>query len=434
MVRARICALLGLFLMLAASTTEARELELSLEGRLGGDSNIFRVPTGGLGDVEQNSPGDGTFEFAPRIILRESNRALNYKMSYQPFFDNFFGTDSRTSGVNGVDHDARAAFDWMGGGADRAGFSASYTNNRRLRLDLEQFAADPDPTAIPSDGERSERGRVNTSYRKSLSPAWSSVVGYAFDDFSNSSSAVADTRSHSGSLGFDYVFDALTTFGVSGSALRRNSKVTDARGFAPIDVETDTDSYDVSLSISRVLTPVFDMSIKLGPSWLVSDQSNSANPSTTTDRNLSVFGSVDVTKTWRKGKASLLYSRSQSGASGSGTSSASIVDRVNFSLSHELSRAFKIGAVVSFSKFNQVGNGGIFSEDVEVDSWTAVWTAERRLTASWMLSGRFRYSNRGQTTTRFLGPQSTVSGKESRHTEIFMGFIALRYTFNPFVF
>jgi hypothetical protein len=430
MVRARICALLGLFLMLAASTTEARELELSLEGRLGGDSNVFRTQTGGLGDAEQNSPGDGTFEFAPRIILRESNRALNYNISYQPFFDNFFGTDNRTSGVNGIDHDARAAFDWRGGGADSAGASASYTSNRRLRLNLEQFDADPDPAAIPSDGERSDRGRVNTSYRKSLSPAWSSVVGYAFDDFSNSSDAVADTRSHSGSLGFDYVFDALTTLGIKGSALRRNSKVTDARQVAPIDVETDTDSFYLSLSISRALTPTFDMSIQLGPSWLVSDQSNSGNSSTTTDRDLSLFGSVDATKTWRTGNASLSYSRSQSGASGSGTSSASIVDRVTFSLRHDLSQEFKVGTVVSFSKFNQVGNGGIFSEDVEVDSWIAIWTIERRLTANWIASGRFRYSNRGQTTTRFLGPQSSVSGK----TEIYMGFIALRYTFNPIVF
>ena len=76
MFHARNCAFLGFFLMLATTQVEARELLFSVDGNIGGDSNVFRRSA--------NADADGLFELSPRAIVRDTQDTLEYEFSYRP--------------------------------------------------------------------------------------------------------------------------------------------------------------------------------------------------------------------------------------------------------------------------------------------------------------------------------------------------------------
>ena len=81
MFRVRVGAILGAvlgFVMLTPAFTNAREIELSVENRIGGDSNVFRR------NSAKNE--DGFYEIAPRVTLRERRRELNYDLRYVPVY------------------------------------------------------------------------------------------------------------------------------------------------------------------------------------------------------------------------------------------------------------------------------------------------------------------------------------------------------------
>ena len=79
MFRAQTCAVLGFGLMLAAASTEARELELSVENRIVGDSNVFRTSS--------DERSDAYYALSPRILVREGNSKLDYEFSYRPTYE-----------------------------------------------------------------------------------------------------------------------------------------------------------------------------------------------------------------------------------------------------------------------------------------------------------------------------------------------------------
>ena len=100
MFRAQCCAVVGFGLMLAAASTEARELEFSVENRITGDSNVFRS--------ESDRVADGYYSLAPRIVVREDNSKLNYEFSYRPTYETYF----ETSGIDGFDHRGKGVLSW----------------------------------------------------------------------------------------------------------------------------------------------------------------------------------------------------------------------------------------------------------------------------------------------------------------------------------
>ena len=70
MARAQLCAILGIALMLAATPSQARELVLGVDSRIGGDNNIFRATS--------DKTEDGFWSISPRLTLRALNKKLNY--------------------------------------------------------------------------------------------------------------------------------------------------------------------------------------------------------------------------------------------------------------------------------------------------------------------------------------------------------------------
>ena len=428
MVRARICALLGLGLMLAAASTQAREVQFFVENRLGGDSNVFRRDTN---DDSVDPAADGSWELSPRVTVRETGDDLNYDLHYQPTLEQFFGISEDTSGVNGVDHQGAVAVDWRVNSSDTLGANANYRNSRRLRLIVDDSPVDPDPSIIPSDNERNGRARAGVFYRKTLAPDWSLRVDYGFDDFANSRRTVSDTRAHSGSIRTDYVIDALTEVGLSVAGRYRESTVQQRSvpppGVFPLtETDSTTESYDVSFSIRRALSKTIDVSIQVGPSWVKSDQvqKNVALLDEQFGNNtFSVFAAMSASKRWKKGRFDLGYTRSESG--GGGTSTSSIVDAVNANVSHRFNQAWSARAYGSWSHRKEIVRNTGLANDDEIDTWITIWTLERRLTANLLANARFRYSFQERQNDR---------NSRTNESEVYSGFLSLRYTFDSIVF
>ena len=79
MFRAHVCALIGFVVMLAAAQTQARELALSVDARVGGDSNIFRTENDPVRNRDETA--DGYFEFSPKVGVREiTSISILYKV------------------------------------------------------------------------------------------------------------------------------------------------------------------------------------------------------------------------------------------------------------------------------------------------------------------------------------------------------------------
>ena len=135
--RAFVCALLGSTLMLAAASTEARELNFLVDSNLGLDTNVFqRVAKPKL---------DGYWEFSPRVAVSDERDTLEYDVSYRPTLQTFFSTNR----INGWDHYGKADLDWRPTKADSISFGGSVVSSRIVR----QFS--DENFAVPGHGSRS---------------------------------------------------------------------------------------------------------------------------------------------------------------------------------------------------------------------------------------------------------------------------------------
>ena len=438
MVRARICALLGLGLMLASASAESRELEFFVENRIGGDSNVFREPTKILDpgpSRRQNKTEDGFWEVSPRVTLRHKNDDLNYNFRYQPTYQHFFDT----SGINGVDHNARAIFDWRINYADSLGFNGDFSDTRRIRSLINDLSTDPDPTPEPSDGERVKRGRGTVYYRRVLTPLLSTRVDYSIDEIDYSKRTISDSRAHSGSARLDYSLDSLTSVGVSVSARFRKSKLNqETLPFGNVsipvmparEVVSDTETYDISFSINRALSRTMDISFQIGPTWVVSEQKTSTTFAPngfpipgefTNDDTLSFFAAARLNKRWKSADFGFNYSRFESGTGG--TAASSIVDQIGVNMRYRIGHTWTFSAYSSWNRREDVTDDLTVGTDNKTTRWLAIGTIQRKLTGNLTLLGRMQYSNQEQDNT-------------SRRTEseIYSGFISIRYTFDPLVF
>jgi hypothetical protein len=404
MFRAPRCAVLGFGLMLVAASTEAREVELSIENRMGADSNVFRTSS--------NRTGDGFYAISPRLVLRERNSKLNYNFSYIPTYETYF----ETSGIDGFDHRGRANISWRPTAADSLGLNGSYTNRRSLDND------DGSGSSLQaSDRERVQRSDVSFSYSHALNEALSVQTGAAFTDLEFSRDTSTDSRSYSGQLGTQYVLNPITVVGMNVTFRRREDR-GDGSQF-----RTETDIWNVGASIRRALTPTLSISAQAGPSFFRSEQrSPLPGVPTTTSDSTSYFASLVVEKSWQRSDLDASYTRSES--AGSGNSSSSIVDNVSLNFEHKLNRRLTFRILGSWIQSKEISEVSGTSRR-KTTQYRVRTSLTQRITRQLSVIGHFLYLNQDQNRTQTTGG----SGSESIG-DVYVGFLSLRYTFDPVLF
>lgn len=448
MARAHFCAsLLGLGLMLAASSTDARELEFFIENRLGGDSNVFRRSEESTGDLRPKA--GGVWEISPRLTLRDDRDELEYDFRYQPTYERFFAVeDSGDEGdFSGFDHTASAEYLWRVSPAASIGANGRFSRQRRPRegfLDLGPVTAPPLEQTDDEYVQRSD-GRLFVSY--ALSPRFSLQGNYSFDDLDVSPQNQSDTRAHTFSTGVLYAIGERTQVGVNASYRDRETRASvdpdgdPSTGF-PLDptlalreFRSETQTFDVSFSISHEVTRRVAMEIAVGPSSFdTRDEDSLGNVSFSNDD--SFFAVVRATYAWRFGGVEVGYTRSEGGGGGAAAAS-SILDSVTASLRWTPQRLWVVRLRGTYTHRESVASDAFFGRDTRSDLIAASANVQRRLTEELSLIANFRYS---RSTLDEFTPFVPVSGgflanvsRRARNENI-QGFISVRYTFDPYVF
>ena len=214
MVPAQSCAfVIGMSLMFATASTNAGELELSLESRFGVDTNVFRRPTGPKAERDPNGTDQAAyFEISPQVEIRDADSdSLDYRVRYK-------GTRSQYlsySSVTGWDHEADASGSWRISPVDTLSVGGSYLDRRRLQISLDQvLGADPgSPDELArraGDRQRTRTSGANTSLTHSFNSRASLTGSYAFNDIdfvpnAGSLTNTVDTRAHTASLSPQWV-------------------------------------------------------------------------------------------------------------------------------------------------------------------------------------------------------------------------------------
>ena len=188
MARAHVFAsLLGLGLMLVASSTDARELEFFVENSLGGDSNVFRRSEESTGNLRPKA--GGVWEISPRITLRDRRDELEYDFRYQPTYERFFAVeDGGDEGdFSGFDHTASAMYLWRVSPSTSIGANGRFSRQRRIRGVLRpRLGSGPD--LEQTDDEYVQRGTGSVTVSHALATTF--LEGsYAFDDLDTSPQA-----------------------------------------------------------------------------------------------------------------------------------------------------------------------------------------------------------------------------------------------------
>lgn len=408
MFRARLCAVLGMTLMLISTSAEARELFLALDSRIGGDNNVFRN--------RQNEKADGYFELRPQFSFRERNSNLNYDFTYRPSYQTYF----ETTGIDGFDHKAWGTVDWRLTPADTFTASGRYSNTRRLQIEDQTSPSNPIPAPEESDRERLRNADATLSYTRLLTPLLSLQTSASFDDFASNSDNLLDSRSYSGSLGSQYSLDPKTAIGVSAAFRHRES------GGSDVQYTTDTNIWDVAASIRRAISPSLTVSLQAGPSFVSSSQKPPSDPAfsslkTQDTSDISYFASAKLTKEWQLSKIDASYVRSES--RGGGSSSSAFVDNVSLDFNHAFDRQWKMRIYGAWTRRREIAAvPGDYR--VETTNYQATGTLTRRITPQLSVSGQFFFLNQDQNG----GSSSDSIG------QIYSGFVSLRYTFEPVVF
>ena len=449
MVRARFCAsLLGLGLMLAARSTDARELAFFVENRLGADSNVFRRAE--ETQVDEIKPKAGmVWEITPRITLRDNRDEHGYEFRYQPTYERFFAVEDGGGGedFSGVDHVASANYLWRMNPATSVGITGRLDRQRRIREGfLDQgFVADPPIERTDNDYIQALVGSLFLNH--ALSPQLSIQASYRFDDLDVSRQDSSDSRANTVSGGIFYGLTEYTRAGVRATYRQRATKASvDPDGnpntgppndptLGLREFRSETDTFDISFSVSQQVTPRLAVDVGFGPSFFnTRDEDSLGNVSYSGDG--SFFASAGVMRDWRRGTAEVRYTRSEGGGAGA-TSAASILDRVTAALYWNPARNWGVRVRGSFIHRVSVASDAFFGRDTRNDFYSAGASVERRLTEEVWVIASFRYSwSRLDGYTPFvpvLGGFLT-DFETSSTTETIEGFVALRYAFDPYVF
>ncbi len=415
MQRARVCAGMGIGIMLATYSARAGQVDLSVEGRLGGESNVFRS--------ELNRVKDGTFEITPRLGVQERNDDLSYSLFYMPTHRTFI----ETSGIDGFDHRARATGAWSLSDLDRVEATGSYYNGRQFRT--EDTAAGPAQSFEFNDRERIGIADLNLGYQRLLSPRTSLGIGFDFEDFDaagTSENSQTDSRAFTGRVSLRHSLDEITQIGISASGRRRENRAIDPEPQDPRN-STETDVWDVLFSVSRSLSPTMDVSIQAGPSFIRQQQLPSDSPflpqviGKEESRDVTVFAAASVEKRWQSTDVGLSYVRSEA-RSGSTSSSSSISDIVELSMRHQFSDPLTVRGLVSWNQFDQIASQAGGDQRFELTSIRSTGSLDYVINRRLALVARYTYL--WQVVDRSgLAIPSRVN--------VHLGSVGIRYTFEP---
>ncbi len=412
MQRAHVCAGLGIGFMLAASSTYAGQVELSVETRLGGDSNVFRQSV--------DKTDDGTFDISPRLGVHDDDEDVSYGFDYAPTYRNFF----KTSGIDGVDHNANARTSWMISPVDKLEASGSYYNGRQFLFGTSDSGAGS--TVSVNDRERIGISFANLGYRRALSPRLSIRGDGFFDDFDASGTSVnsqTDSRAYTGRISTHYALSPRAEIGLSASGRRREN-----RAVGPLQPNTRTNVWDVLAFVSYEITPTLSASVQVGPSFVRQqqipggtlfrkDETNSAN----------VFAAASLQKEWQAGDLSFAYNRSEA-RSGNVASGSSINDDVQIALNHQLSDRLTLRVSGGWSRFKQISSPQESSSEFETNGYRTTGTVEFALSRRILLIGQYTYI--WQETTSGISAATQSSSDVDGHA----GYVGLRYTFEPLAY
>ena len=429
MVPAQSCAfVIGMSLMFATASTNAGELELSLESRFGVDTNVFRRPTGPKAERDPNGTDQAAyFEISPQVEIRDADSdSLDYRVRYK-------GTRSQYlsySSVTGWDHEADASGSWRISPVDTLSVGGSYLDRRRRQISLDQVLSaepgSPDELARrASDRQRIRTSGANTSLTHSFNSRASLTGSYAFNDIdfvpnTGSLTNTVDTRSHTASLSPRWVLDSRTSvgFGVTG-------RFRDNRGIDNLDqANTDVTTGDFSLQISRQLTKAASLSLKGGPS-LIRTETVLPSGSESDELNVSWFAQASFRQKWEKTTLSVDYSRFESASGGQGTSS--IVDEVSIGTATQLARHLSVRAVAIWNQREQLVENSALTgiPESKISQIQLSGSIRYQISERISLSARAQYLNQ---TNRRKPPD------RDDELQMFTAFIAFRYTFEPLNF
>ena len=408
MFRAHVCAVLGIGLMLAAAEAHAGEVELSVDSRIGGDSNVVRT--------SQEKKKDGFFEFGPRLTVREERKTLNYDFSYNPRYQVYFDT----SGINGVDHRATGAIRWQPTPTDTFSVNSEFDSIRQRILTDNSSATNPSQALEPSDRERIQRADAQVSYDRRLNSLWSIQASAGLDDLDyTKQSGLIDSRSFTGQIGTQYVWDSRTTLGLSGLFRRRKNRGLDSR----FQGSSKTKVFNIGASIEHRFSPSLTVSLSGGPSFIETKQTNPLPFGLPDLRDksdsASFFAAATISKSWRRSNASASYTRSESGSGGSVRSSIADAVRINFS--HNFSRRWNIQLGGVWTQREELSADRNF-EDADSTDYLALVSLRREITRRLFLIGQYMFQDNQQN-----GPSRSVS-IGNVHT----GSLSLRYVFDPY--
>ena len=429
MVPAQSCAfVIGMSLMFATASTNAGELELSLESRFGVDTNVFRRPTGPKAERDPNGTDQAAyFEISPQVEIRDADSdSLDYRVRYK-------GTRSQYlsySSVTGWDHEADASGSWRISPVDTLSVGGSYLDRRRRQISLDQVLSaepgSPDELARrASDRQRIRTSGANTSLTHSFNSRASLTGSYAFNDIdfvpnTGSLTNTVDTRSHTASLSPRWVLDSRTSVGFGVTGRFRDNRGIDNLGQANTDVTTG----DFSLQISRQLTKAASLSLNGGPS-LIRTETVLPSGSESDELNVSWFAQASFRQKWEKTTLSVDYSRFESASGGQGTSS--IVDEVSIGTATQLARHLSVRAVAIWNQREQLVKNSALTgiPESKISQIQLSGSIRYQISERISLSARAQYLN--QTNQR-------KPPEPDNELQMFTAFIAFRYTFEPLNF
>lgn len=418
--------------MLASSSTWAGQADLSLETRLGGDSNVFRQQATGQPKLIE----DGTFDISPRIAVHDENDDLPYAFDYVPTYRKFMST----TGISGVDHDAHGRVGWMLSPLDKLEASGSYFNGRQFLFGSQGSGA---TFSNVNDRERIRISDGTLGYRRALTPQLSLRVQGIFNDFDasgTSPNSQTDSRLYMGRVVFEYELDPLTELGLSASG-----RLRDNRAVGSTRPSSTTEIWDLMASVTRKLSPTLVVSLHAGPSVIRQQQvargardrlrppppalSCATEPPGTPlclhyaseeTSKVTPFAAASVTKQWKASDLSLSYERSES-RSGTANSSSAINDEIDIEGSYRISDRLVLRAAGTWSRYTQIAKQQDFSNRFEIDAFRTTETVEFILSRRIMLIGQYTYAHQDTSNS------ASASSKVGVHT----GYVALRYTFEP---
>ncbi len=259
----------------------------------------------------------------------------------------------------------------------------------------------------------------------------------SFSDFDASGTSInsqTDSRAYTGQVSLQYTLSPRMEIALIGSGRRREN-----RAVGPIRVSTRTDVWDVMASISYAITPTISLSVQAGPSFIRQQQvpagaRDLSSPECVTPPDfqcprygrdevddVTLFANVSASKRWRTSDLGLSYVRSEA-RSGNVSSSSSINDRVELTGNFRIDDRWTLRGLAAWNRFEEVASQQGTASGFKLISYRTTGTVEFAITRRIFAVGQYTYSRQENDYDAL---------RISNRIDVHVGFVGLRYTFEP---